>query len=247
MFPLSLSWRQGCVGSTCTYSGSVGLSVLDEFSCAWSYLHVIRACFVYNTYWSRFRCICYFICISGKKLMPSSRCIPSIHQGPLLPISFLPGLMSMSSLCGCSLLWGFVSHLSVDPMMSLELTLLHSVWWPVHLSLYLKMAYFHISILSMIHNSFETSVTFLYPFLCPGTLCLVSSLWCSEWCLGPSWGVWCSKSVHFWNILGEGLVCHTLSASLLLCFSLMSVHISSHAYSGFYHIYPKSRLKHPLY
>ena len=86
MLLFSLSWRQGWVGFTCTDSGSMALSVLDEFSCAWSHLHVIRACFVYNTYWIRFRCIRYFTCISGKKLTPSSRYIPSIHQGPLLPM-----------------------------------------------------------------------------------------------------------------------------------------------------------------
>ena len=36
-----------------------------------------------------------------------------LHQGPLLPVSFLRGWISTSPLRGCSLQWSFVSHLSV--------------------------------------------------------------------------------------------------------------------------------------
>ena len=72
-------------------------------------LHINRNYFIYHSCCSRFMGILCCICICGKKLIPSSRYIPSIHHGPLLPISFLPGWMLTSPLCGCSLQWIFVS------------------------------------------------------------------------------------------------------------------------------------------
>lgn len=41
---------------------------------------------------------------------------------------------------------------------------------------------------SLIQNSFQTCIIFLYPFLCPDMLSLLSPLWCSECCAGPCLG-----------------------------------------------------------
>ena len=112
MFLFSLSWRQGWVGFTCTDSCSVTLRLLYVFSCACFHLHTIRMHFIYHSCCSRFMWILYFICMCGKKLIPSSRYIHSIYQCPLLPVSFLPGWMSTLPLCGCSLQWVFLSQLS---------------------------------------------------------------------------------------------------------------------------------------
>lgn len=73
--------------------------------------------------------------------------IHSIHQGLLLSISFLSGWISMSPLWVLAAVGVFVSHLSVTHPMLLELTLFHSVKWSLDLSLSVKMAYIHISIL----------------------------------------------------------------------------------------------------
>ena len=113
MFLFSLSWRKGWVGFTCTHSCPETLRLLYVFSCACFSLHIIRNCFVYHSCCNRFIWILYLICICGKKLIPSSRCIPSIHQGPQLPISSLPVWMSLSYLCGCSVQWISVSHHSI--------------------------------------------------------------------------------------------------------------------------------------
>ena len=120
MFLFSLSWSQGWVDFTCTDSCSETLRLLYVFSCASFSLYIIGNCFVYHSRCNRFTWILYFICICGKKLIPSSRCIPSIHQGAQPPISFLPGWMSTSHFCGCSLQWIFVSQNS---------TVSHDVSW----------------------------------------------------------------------------------------------------------------------
>ena len=107
MFLFSLGWSQGWVGFTCTDSCSETLRLLYVFSCACFSLYIIGNCFIYHSCCNRFIWIVYFICICGRKLIPSSRCIPSIHQGAQPPISFLPGWMSTSYLCVCSLQWIF--------------------------------------------------------------------------------------------------------------------------------------------
>ena len=113
MFLFSLSWSQGWVDFTCTDSCCETLRLLYVFSCASFSLYIIGNCFVYHSRCNRFTWILYFICICGKKLIPSSRYIPSIHQGAQPPISFLPGWMSTSHFCGCSLQWIFVSQNSI--------------------------------------------------------------------------------------------------------------------------------------
>ena len=151
MFLFSLSWRQGWVGFTCTDSCSVTLRLLYVFSCACFHLHTIRMHFIYHSCCSRFMWILYFICMCGKKLIPSSRYIHSIYQCPLLPVSFLPGWMSTLPLCGCSLQWVFYPSSPLHPMMFLQLKLLHSLWWYLDLSPSLKMAF---RFQSLFQNSF---------------------------------------------------------------------------------------------
>ena len=164
MFLLSLSWSQGWVDFTCTDSCSETLRLLYVLSCACFSLHIIGNCFIYHSCCNRFIWIVYFICICGRKLIPSSRCTPSIHQSAQPPISFLPGWMSISHYCGCSLQWIFVSQNSIVSMMFLEL-LLHSMWWSLDLYLLLKMSYFQISILDskLIPDLYHTSFSIPLP------------------------------------------------------------------------------------
>ena len=144
----------------CTDSCSETLRLLYVLSCACFSLHIIGNCLIYYSRCNRFIWIVYFICICGRKLIPSSRCILSIHQGAQPPISFLPGWISTSHFCECSLQWIFVSQNSIVSLMFLEL-LLHSVWWSLDLYILLQMAYFQISILDskLIPDLYHTSLS----------------------------------------------------------------------------------------
>lgn len=74
---------------------------------------------------------------------------------------------------------------------------------------------------SLIQNSFQTYITLLYPFLCPGTWYQLSSFWCSEWCgrihfrVGGVWNLFMSE------ILQERIWLIVLSPPLYL-FSFLS-------------------------
>ena len=126
------------------------------------HLHEIRKYFNCPSCWSRFNV--YFIHIFGKKLTPSSIRTPSIHQGPLLPISFLPGWMSTSPLWGCSLQWIFLSHLSVSS---------HDVSWIDPPSLSVMISGFISVSEDGLHSYFNpwfkihSRPISHYPFLCP--------------------------------------------------------------------------------
>ena len=145
----------------------MALRVLNEFICVWSHLHIIRMSFFYHFCWGRFLCFLYFICICGKKLIPASRYIPPIHQGLLLSINLLPGWMSSRLCVGAHFVWVFAPHLSV---VSFPWCFLNWPFFTHYYDLYIYLYLWRwpmVIILSMIHNSFYTSITFIYPFFCP--------------------------------------------------------------------------------
>ena len=134
----------------------------------------------------------------------------------------------MSPLCGCSLLWDFISHVSIashddswiDP-------LLYSVWWYIDLSLSVKMVCFHISILDskfilyLFHISFSIAISgyAIFTFISLIFWMVPRDLVCSVWHL---------KSVRSWTIPGEDH--HYLDHEHLSCIVLLHILATSSQY-----------------
>ena len=110
----------------------------------------------------------------------------------------------------------------LDPMVILESTPFHLVWWPLDLSLSVKTAYIHISILD---SKFILDLYCIYLSIALSRYAIFAFVASVFWMVPRDlvWGVWCLNSVHFWNIPGEDLIYNTVSTSLFIyLFSFLS-------------------------
>ena len=171
-----------------------------------------------------------------------------LHQGPLLPVSFLRGWISTSPLRGCSLQWSFVSHLSVachnvswidPPSLSVMISGFISVCEDSILSDFKPWFKIHFRPIShfFIHSSVQVRYLYFHLFdVVNGAT-------------GPGLGgcgVW---SLFAYEIFQERTWFLILSLPLYLfvCFSLMGLHFSNQAHSTSYQVHPISTLKRLLY